>query len=150
MLNKCAFIGNLGRDPEVRTLTDGKKVANLSIGVSERWKSKDGEKKERTEWVRAVLWGPLAEIAEKYLKKGSKVYICGSMQTRKWTDKDGADKYTTEIVLQGFNSEMLMLDGKPAGGNDGGWEADEPPSPRSARPGEPKKAADFDDSEIPF
>lgn len=114
MLNKCEFIGNLGRDPEVRSMQDGKKVANLSIGVSERWKDKStGEKKEKTEWVRVVIFGPLAETAERYLKKGSKVYVCGQMQTRKWTDKDGAEKYSTEIVLQGFKAELLMLDGKP-------------------------------------
>lgn len=111
MLNKCMFIGNLGRDPEVRSMQDGKKVANLSIGVSEKWKDKaTGERKERTEWVRAVIFGQLAEVAERYLRKGSKVYVCGQLQTRKWTDKDGAEKYTTEIVLQGFNSELLMLD----------------------------------------
>jgi single-strand DNA-binding protein len=113
MLNKCMFIGNLGRDPEIRTMQDGKKVANLSIGVSEKWKDKStGEKKEKTEWVRVVIFGDLAGIAEKYLAKGSKVYVCGQLQTRKWTDKDGADKYSTEIVLQGFRGEMEMLDVK--------------------------------------
>lgn len=113
MLNKCMFIGNLGRDPEIRTMQDGKKVANLSIGVSEKWKDKStGEKKEKTEWVRVVIFGDLAGIAEKYLSKGSKVYVCGQLQTRKWTDKDGADKYSTEIVLQGFRGELEMLDVK--------------------------------------
>lgn len=111
MVNKCMFIGNLGRDPEVRTMQDGKKVANLSLGVSEKWKDKaTGERKERTEWVRVVIFGQLAEVAEKYLQKGSKVYICGQMQTRKWTDQSGADKYSTEIVLQGFGSDLVMLD----------------------------------------
>lgn len=113
MLNKCIFIGNLGRDPEVRTMQDGKKVANLSLAVSEKWKDKStGERKERTEWVRVVIFGHLAEVAEKYLQKGSKVYVQGQMQTRKWTDKDGNEKYSTEIVLQGFNSELIMLDEK--------------------------------------
>ena len=110
MVNKCMFIGNLGRDPEVRTMQDGKKVANLSLGVSEKWKDKaTGERKERTEWVRVVIFGQLAEVAEKYLQKGSKVYVCGSLQTRKW-QKDGKDQYSTEVVLQGFGSEMVMLD----------------------------------------
>jgi single-strand DNA-binding protein len=119
MLNKCMFIGNLGRDPEIRTMQDGKKVANLSLGVSEKWKDKStGEKKEKTEWVRVVIFGDLAGVAEKYLSKGSKVYVCGQMQTRKWTDKDGADKYSTEIVLQGFRAELLMLDGKQLAGDD--------------------------------
>jgi single-strand DNA-binding protein len=138
MLNKCMFIGNLGRDPEVRSMQDGKKVANLSIGVSERWKDKStGEKKERTEWVRVVIFGQLAETAERYLKKGSKVYVCGQMQTRKWTDKDGVEKYSTEVVLQGFNSELLMLDGKP--------ESDRPVADQARA----TKRGDMDD-EIPF
>ena len=116
MLNKCMFIGHLGRDPEVKTLTDGKKVANLSLAATEKWKSKTGEKMERTEWVRVVIWGALAEVAEKYLHKGSKVYVCGSLQTRKWTDQSGAEKYSTEVVLQGFNAELTMLDGPQQGG----------------------------------
>ena len=115
MLNKCMFIGNLGRAPEVRVMQNGSKVANLSIGVTEKWKAKDGERKERTEWVRAVIFGSLADIAEKYLDKGSKVYICGSMQTRKWIDKDGTDKYSTEVVLQPFNGELVMLDAPKRG-----------------------------------
>jgi single-strand DNA-binding protein len=119
MLNKCMFIGNLGKDPEVRSMQNGDKVANLSLGVSEKWKDKaTGEKKERTEWVRVTIFGQLAEVAERFLKKGSKVYVCGQMQTRKWTDKDGADKYSTEIVLQGFRAELLMLDGKQSAGDD--------------------------------
>lgn len=113
MLNKCMFIGNLGRDPEVRTMQNGKKVANLSLGVSEKWSDKaSGEKKERTEWVRVVIFGPLADIAERYAKKGSKLYVCGSLQTRKWTNKDGVEAYSTEVVLQGFGAELVLLDGK--------------------------------------
>lgn len=112
-LNKVLLIGNLGRDPEVRTMQNGSKVANLNLACSESWKDKStGERKERTEWARVVIFGALADIAEKYTKKGSKVYICGSMQTRKWTDKDGADKYTTEVVVQGFGGELILLDGK--------------------------------------
>ena len=115
-LNKVMLIGNLGRDPEVRTMQDGKKVANLNLACSESWRDKStGERKERTEWARVVIFGALAEIAEKYTKKGSKIYISGSMQTRNWTDKDGAEKYTTEVVVQGFGGELVLLDGKPAG-----------------------------------
>lgn len=130
-VNKVILIGNLGRDPDVRTTQNGTKVANLSVATSESWKDKNsGERKERSEWHRVVIFGPLADIAERYLRKGSKVYLSGSLQTRKWQDQSGADKYTTEIVLQGFNSELVMLDGKsddrpvadnaPATGD--GWE----------------------------
>lgn len=111
MLNKCMFIGNLGRDPETRTMQDGKKVVNLSVGVTEKWKSKDGERKEKTEWIRVVIFGNLAEIAEKYLHKGSKVYISGSLQTRSW-DKNGVKQYSTEVALQNFGGELVLLDGK--------------------------------------
>lgn len=112
-VNKVILIGNLGKDPEVRSLSNGGKVANLSVATSESWRDKaSGEKKEKTEWHRVVIFGALADIAEKYLKKGSKVYLAGSLQTRKWTDQSGAEKYSTEVVLQGFNSELVMLDGK--------------------------------------
>jgi single-strand DNA-binding protein len=104
-LNLCQFIGRLGRDPEVRYLPNGDAVCNLSIGVSQHWKDKSGDKKEQTEWVRASAFGKLAEICGQYLVKGKQVYIAGQMQTRKWTDKDGADKYTTEIRI----SQMQML-----------------------------------------
>jgi len=119
-VNKVILIGNLGRDPEVRTMQNGGKVANLSIATSETWKDKSsGERKEKTEWHRVVIFGSLADIAEKYLKKGSKVYVSGSLQTRKWTDQSGAEKYTTEVVLQGFGGELTMLDGKGGGGGGG-------------------------------
>jgi single-strand DNA-binding protein len=114
-VNKVILIGNLGRDPEVRTMQNGSKVANLNLATSESWKDKTtGERKERSEWHRVVVFGNLADIAERYAKKGSKVYVCGQLQTRKWTDKDGVEKYTTEVVLQGFSSELTMLDGKQA------------------------------------
>src|ERR1700760_3650233 len=120
-VNKVILIGNLGRDPEVRSMQNGGKVANLSIATSENWRDKaTGERKEKTEWHRVVIFGNLAEIAEKYLKKGSKVYVSGSLQTRKWTDQSGAEKYTTEVVLQGFGGELTMLDGKGGGGGGGG------------------------------
>jgi single-strand DNA-binding protein len=129
-VNKVILIGNLGRDPEVRTTQNGTKVANLSIATSENWRDKaTGERKEKTEWHRVVIFGQLADIAEKYLKKGSKVYVCGQLQTRKWTDQSGQEKYTTEVVLQGFNSELTMLDGKGGGGGmgddagGGGWDS---------------------------
>ncbi len=114
-LNLCQFIGNLGRDPEVRALKDGSKVVNLSLAVSESWKDKSsGERKERTEWVRVVIWDEmLADIAEKYLCKGSKVYLEGSLQTRKWTDQQGVDKYSTEVVLRRFSSKFVLLDSRP-------------------------------------
>lgn len=114
MLNKCCFIGNLGRDPEIRFSQAGKKIANLSLGVTEKWKNAAGEKQERTEWVRLVVFNDkLADVAEKYLRKGSKIYIEGQMQTRKWADQGGVEKYTTEIILSGFNGTLVMLDGKP-------------------------------------
>lgn len=113
MLNKVILIGNLGRDPETRTMQNGNKVCNLSVATSERWTDKSsGEKMEKTEWHRVVLFGPLADIADKYLDKGSKVYLEGSLQTRKWTDQQGVEKYSTEVVCQGFGGKMIMLDGK--------------------------------------
>lgn len=113
-LNSCSFIGNLGKDPEIRSMQNGDKVANLSIAVTEKWKAKDGEKKERTTWVPIVIWGPLAEIAERFLRKGSKVFVCGKFSVRKWQDQSGQDRYSTEIVLQGFDAKLEMLDGPPA------------------------------------
>ena len=110
-VNKVILIGNLGKDPEMRRMNSGDAVANLTVATSENW-TKDGERKEKTEWHRVVIFGKLAEIAEKYLRKGSKVYLEGQLQTRKWQDKDGQDKYTTEVVLRGFGGTMVMLDGK--------------------------------------
>ncbi len=114
MLNKCCFIGNLGRDPEARQMNNGDTVVNLSLAVSEKWKDKSsGERRERTEWVRVVIFNEhLAKVAQQYLKKGSKVYLEGQLQTRIWTDKDGNDRYSTEIVLQRYRGELVMLDGK--------------------------------------
>lgn len=115
-VNKVILVGNLGKDPEVRRLQSGDPVVNLSIATSETWKDKSsGERKEKTEWHRVVIFNlRLAEVAEKYLRKGSKVYLEGSLQTRKWSDKDGADRYSTEIVLANFRGEIVMLDGKSA------------------------------------
>jgi single-strand DNA-binding protein len=112
-VNKCIIVGNLGKDPEVKFMPNGSAVANITVATSESWKDKQtGEQKEKTEWHRVVMFGKLAEIAGEYLKKGSKVYLEGSLQTRKWTNQQGQDQYTTEIVLQGFNGVMQMLDGK--------------------------------------
>ncbi|MSO98665.1 MAG: single-stranded DNA-binding protein [Rhodospirillaceae bacterium] len=160
-VNKVILIGNLGKDPEVRTLQNGGKVANLSLATSESWKDKaTGERKEKTEWHRVVIFGNLADIAEKYLKKGSKVYVSGSLQTRKWQDKDGQDKYSTEVVLQGYGGELTMLDGKGGGGGGGSGGGsgggDEPAMDRggwdsgagSGKGG--KSSKDEMDDEIPF
>ena len=117
-VNKVILIGNLGRDPEIRSTQDGTKVANLSIATSESWRDKNsGERREKTEWHRVVIFNDrLVDVAERFLKKGSKVYIEGQLQTRKWTDQSGAEKYTTEIVLQKYRGELTMLDGKGEGG----------------------------------
>lgn len=116
-LNKATIIGNLGRDPEVRHAQDGRPIVNLAIATSESWKDKNtGERKEKTEWHRVVIFNEgLAKVAEAYLKKGSTVYIEGQLQTRKWTDKDGVEKYSTEIVLQNFRGELVLLGGKDDG-----------------------------------
>lgn len=113
-INKIILLGNLGSDPEVRNLPSGGKVVNMSVATSERWKDRNsGEKKEKTEFHRVVIFNEnLANLAENYLKKGSKVYLEGSLQTRKWQDQSGQDKYSTEVVLQNFNSAMVLLDGK--------------------------------------
>ena len=113
-LNKVALIGNLGRDPEIRTTQDGTKVVNLSLATSEHWKDKgSGERREKTEWHRVVVFNErLVDVVEKYLKKGAKIYLEGALQTRKWTDQAGTEKYTTEIVLQKYRGEIVMLDGK--------------------------------------
>ena len=118
-VNKAILVGNLGADPEVRNLPSGGKVVNLSIATGETWKDKTtGEKKERTEWHRVVIFSEgIAGVAEQYLRKGSKVYLEGQIQTRKWQDQSGQDKYSTEVVLQGFNAKLVLLDGQAGGGN---------------------------------
>ena len=121
-LNKVMLIGNLGKDPEVRTFANGGKVCNFSIATSESWKDRNtGERQEKTEWHNVAIFNEgLAGVAERYLKKGSKVYVEGQLQTRKWTDQNGQDRYTTEVVLRGPNSVMTMLDGAPGGSGGGG------------------------------
>jgi|TARA_B100000003_G_scaffold50247_1_gene44210 single-strand DNA-binding protein len=111
-INKVTLVGNIGNEPEVKTFQNGNKVVNLSLATSERWKDKEsGEMKTNTEWHKVVIYNPvLADIAEKYVKKGSKIYLEGQLQTRKWQDSSGADKYTTEVVLQNYRGELLLLD----------------------------------------
>ena len=120
-VNKVILVGNLGKDPEVRRMTSGEPIVNLSIATSESWRDKaSGERKEKTEWHRVVIFNEnLVKVAKQYLKKGSKVYLEGQLQTRKWTDKDGAEKYSTEVVLQNFRGELTMLDGRSGGGEGG-------------------------------
>jgi single-strand DNA-binding protein len=117
-VNKVILIGNLGADPEIRRTQDGRPVANLRVATSESWRDKgSGERRERTEWHRVVIFNEgLCRIAEQYLKKGSKVYLEGQLQTRKWEDQSGQERYSTEVVLQGFNSSLTMLDGRGEGG----------------------------------
>ncbi len=153
-VNKVIIVGNLGRDPEVRTFQNGGKVCNLRIATSENWKDKaTGERREKTEWHSvAIFQEGLVRIAEQYLKKGSKVYIEGKLQTRKWQDQSGADRYSTEVVLQGFDGVLTMLDGRGEGGGsgdqgDGGYES----GPSSGGGGNFGGGAPSDmDDEIPF
>jgi single-strand DNA-binding protein len=158
-LNKVILIGNLGKDPEVRRLPSGEPVVNLRIATSESWRDKaSGERKEKTEWHAVVIFNEqIAKVAEQYLKKGMKVYIEGQLQTRKWQDQSGADKYTTEIVLQRYRGELQMLDSKGGGASMGGGEFDQSEASFSNGNGKkramagPKEnfSADLDD-EIPF
>ena len=162
-VNKVILIGNLGADPEIRRTQDGRPIANLRVATSESWRDKTtGERKEKTEWHRVVIFNEgLCKIAEQYLKKGSKVYLEGALQTRKWQDQSGQDRYSTEVVLQGFNSQLTMLDkcGGGGGGGDFGGE-DSGGEFGSSGPGAPRKPAmagagaggrsgDLDD-DIPF
>lgn len=142
-LNSVQLIGHLGADPEVRNLQSGKSVCNLRIATSQSW-LQDGERKEKTEWHSVVIWGPLGDVAAKYARKGSKLYVKGQLQTRKWQDKDGGDRYSTEVVLQGFGAELILLDGKKQD------DADRGETQTRARPQAPAMAGrDFDD-DIPF
>ena len=161
-VNKVILVGNLGRDPEVRHTQACGLIVQLSVATSENWRDKaSGERKERTEWHRVVIFNEgLCKVAEQYLKKGAKVYIEGALQTRKWTDQSGVEKYSTEVVLQGFNSTLTMLDGRGGGGGGGSF-GDEPggdfgsSGPVSSAPRRPVAAggggrnSDMDD-DIPF
>jgi single-strand DNA-binding protein len=148
-VNKVILIGNLGRDPEVRSTQDGAKIVQLSLATSESWKDKaSGERRERTEWHRVVIFNErLADVAEQYLRKGSKIYVEGQLQTRKWQDKEGMDRYTTEIVLGRFRGELTMLDTRGSeGGSFSGGGGDEPAMAGGSGGG---GQSDLDD-EIPF
>ncbi len=159
-VNKVILIGNLGRDPELRSTQDGTRIANLAVATSESWRDRvSGERKERTEWHRVVIFNErLAEIAEKYLKKGSKVYVEGALQTRKWTDQGGQERYSTEVVLQRFRGELTMLDGArggAAGGppSEGGYDegyGDEMPASRPATAARGRTPVNDLDDDIPF
>ncbi len=164
-VNKVILIGNLGKDPEIRRTQDGRPIANLSVATSESWRDKTtGERKEKTEWHRVVVFNEgLCKIIEQYLKKGSKVYLEGALQTRKWTDKEGHDKYSTEVVLQGFNSQLTMLDTRGGGGasadsgdefGSSGPSGGSSGAPSAARERKPAMAGagkrDDMDDEIPF
>lgn len=157
-VNKVILVGNLGKDPEVRRLNSGEPVVNLSVATSETWRDKQsGERKEKTEWHRVVIFNDnLAKVAEQYLKKGAKVYIEGQLQTRKWTDQSGQEKYSTEVVLQKFRGELTMLDGKGEGGggrssydDEGGGFTSRAGGKRVADGPRESFSADLDD-EIPF
>ncbi|MET0273790.1 MAG: single-stranded DNA-binding protein [Phenylobacterium sp.] len=157
-VNKVILVGNLGFDPEIRSLNSGDRVANLRVATSETWRDKSsGERKEKTEWHRVVIFNDnLVKVAEQYLRKGSKVYIEGSIQTRKWTDQAGVEKFSTEIVLQKFRGELTMLDGRGdnaeagegGGYSGGGFSSGSGPRAQSSAPRE-DFSADLDD-EIPF
>ncbi|UPQ88287.1 single-stranded DNA-binding protein [Vibrio sinaloensis] len=172
-VNKVILVGNLGTDPEVRYMPSGGAVANITIATSESWRDKaTGEQREKTEWHRVALFGKLAEVAGEYLRKGSQVYVEGQLQTRKWQDQNGQDRYTTEVVVQGYNGVMQMLGGRAQGGapgqgmgqsqpQQGGWGQPQQPAmqhqpaqqpqsqPQQAKPQYNEPPMDFDD-DIPF
>ncbi|MEW2917037.1 single-stranded DNA-binding protein [Ruegeria sp. ANG10] len=160
-VNKVILVGNLGRDPEVRTFQNGGKVCNLRIATSETWKDRNtGERRERTEWHSVAIFNEgLVRVAEQYLRKGSKVYLEGQLQTRKWQDQSGQDRYSTEVVLQGFGSTLVMLDGRGEGGGGGGQSGGygggqagggygDPYGSQSSAPA--PASGGIDDDEIPF
>ena len=155
-VNKVILVGNVGRDPEIRSTQDGTRVANLSLATSENWRDKNtGERKERTEWHRVVIFNErLVDVVEKYVKKGSKLYLEGALQTRKWTDNTGAEKYTTEVVLQRFRGELTMLDSRGGGGGMSGGAPDDQGSGSGSGGGmggsRPSGGGGDLDDEIPF
>jgi single-strand DNA-binding protein len=161
-INKVILVGNLGKDPEIRRTQDGRPIANLSVATSDTWRDKaTGERREKTEWHRVVIFSePLCRIVEQYLKKGSRVYLEGSLQTRKWQDQSGQDRYSTEVVLQGFSSQLVMLD-RAGGGAGGSFEPSDngggefgsggPTTPRAKQPAMAGAGGRGDmDDEIPF
>jgi len=153
-VNKVILVGNLGRDPESRSMQNGGKVVNLSVATSERWKDREGNQQERTEWHRVVIFNErLADVAERYLRKGSKVYLEGQLQTRKWTDNSGQERYTTEVVLQRYRGELTMLDSRADAGGGGFGERTPEPAYAGAGGGGGAQGGDYSqdlDDEIPF
>jgi single-strand DNA-binding protein len=152
-VNKCILVGNLGRDPEVRSLSNGDKVVNLALATSESWTDKaSGDRKEKTEWHRIVIFNDrIADVAEKYLRKGSKAYIEGALQTRKWSDSNGVDRYQTEVVLGRFNGALVLLDSKREEEPEAPRQAHRAPSrPSAMRVPLPTGGGSIDDDLIPF
>jgi single-strand DNA-binding protein len=151
-VNKVILVGNLGRDPEIRSTQDGMRIANLSLATSESWRDKNsGERREKTEWHRVVIFDErLVEVAEKYLRKGSKIFVQGQLQTRKWTDQSGQERYTTEVVLTRFRGELTMLDSRGAGEQPGMAEPAHEPGGYGGPPGGNRAPAGDLDDEIPF
>ena len=156
-VNKVILVGNLGQDPEARTMGSGGEVVNLSVATSETWKDRDGNRQERTEWHRVVIFNEnLGKVAKQYLRKGSKVYLEGQIQTRKWQDNNGQDKYSTEVVLQRFRGELVLLDKREGGGGFGGGDdydqSDSFGGGGGSRPqSRPAPALDSDlDDDVPF
>lgn len=151
-VNKVTLLGHLGRDPEVKQMNNGASVANISVATSERWRDQGGEQQERTEWHRVVIFGKLADVAGKYLRKGSQVYFEGRLQTRKWTDQEGKDRYSTEVVVSGFGGVMVMLgSGTGSGGtHGGGYDPAPSPSGDESFGDAPSTGSRLEDDEIPF
>ena len=153
-VNKVILVGNLGADPESRSLNNGGEVVNMRVATSEQWKDRDGNRQERTEWHNVVIFNEnLGRVAKNYLRKGSKVYLEGQIQTRKWTDQSGADRYTTEVVLQRFRGELVLLDSRGGGGgdygDDGGSQSGVGGGSRQQRPQPAAFDTDLDD-DVPF
>ncbi len=144
-VNKVILVGNLGKDPEIRSTKDGKEIANFSLATSERWKNKQGEQQEKTEWHRVTVFGGLVQIVKSYVKKGSKLYIEGTLQTRKWQDKSGNDKYTTEIILQGFGGVLQLLNKVEGRQTQNEYDQTQP----EIKPAQSFESEELDDS-IPF
>jgi single-strand DNA-binding protein len=153
-VNKVILVGNLGRDPEVRFMPDGLKVVNISVATGETWKDKaTGERKDKTEWHRVVIMNErIADIAEKYLRKGSKVYVEGQLQTRKWTDQNGQERYSTEVLLSRFRGELTLLDSKGSGGGSDDYEGPAYGGSESSSMGSKSQSASYQelDDDVPF
>jgi single-strand DNA-binding protein len=157
-VNKVILVGNLGDEPEVRSLNNGGEVVNMRVATSESWKDRDGNRQERTEWHRVVIFNEnLGRVAKSYLHKGSKVYLEGQLQTRKWTDQSGADRYSTEIVLQRFRGELVLLDSRGSGGGSGSYGGDDygdgdfgSPAPRQQQRPAPATFDNDLDDDVPF